>query len=143
MVEGDQIYGDGVNVAARLESIVEPGGICISESVYGQIRKKLVLVYEDIGAQRVKNITEPVRVWRIRLDRTAAPRQKPAACANVSSRRVVVDGIGDRRGDDCTCNARFAPTATNVCIGTISGTLRSRPTEQAVDCGSAIRQPQR
>ena len=75
MVEGDQIYGDGVNVAARLESIVEPGGICISESVYGQIRKKLVLVYEDIGAQRVKNITEPVRVWRIRLDRTAAPRQ--------------------------------------------------------------------
>ena len=75
MVEGDQIYGDGVNVAARLESIVEPGGICISESVYGQIRNKLALVYEDIGAQRVKNITEPVRVWRIRLDRTAAPRQ--------------------------------------------------------------------
>src|SRR6516164_3108273 len=76
MVEGEQIYGDGVNVAARLESLAEPSGICISESVYGQIRNKLALVYEDIGAQRVKNITETVRVWRIRLDRTAAPRRE-------------------------------------------------------------------
>src|SRR5437667_3498526 len=75
MAEGEQIYGDGVNVAARLEGLAEPGGICISESVYGQVRNKLPLVYEDIGAQRVKNIAEPVRVWRITLDRTASSQR--------------------------------------------------------------------
>jgi adenylate cyclase len=75
MVEGPQIYGDGVNIAARLESLAEPGGICISESAYGQIRNKLALVYENIGAQRVKNIAEPVQVWRIVLDRTPSARR--------------------------------------------------------------------
>ena len=62
MAEGEQIYGDGVNVAARLESLAEPNGICISESVYGQVRNRLGLTYRDIGAQRVKNLAEPVRV---------------------------------------------------------------------------------
>src|SRR5436305_11514889 len=76
MVEGEQIYGDGVNVAARLESLAEPGGICISESVHGQVRNKLALVYEHIGTQTVKNITEPVRVWRIMLDRTPSARRR-------------------------------------------------------------------
>src|SRR5262249_25964487 len=76
MVEGEQIYGDGVNVAARLESLAAPGGICISESVYAQIKNKLALGYEDIGAQKVKNIAEPVRVWRILSDGTAARRQR-------------------------------------------------------------------
>jgi adenylate cyclase len=75
MVEGEQIYGDGVNVAARLESLAKPGGICISESVLGQVRNKLELGYENIGAQRVKNIAEPVRVWRIVIDRTPSARR--------------------------------------------------------------------
>jgi adenylate cyclase len=74
MAEGEQIYGDGVNVAARLESLAEPNGICISESVYGQVRNRLGLTYRDIGAQRVKNIAEPVRVYRVVLDRTASAR---------------------------------------------------------------------
>ena len=56
MVEGDQIYGDGVNVAARLESLADPGGICISGTVHEQIRNKLALGYEDLGEQTVKNI---------------------------------------------------------------------------------------
>jgi adenylate cyclase len=76
MVDGDQIYGDGVNVAARLENLAEPGGICISEGVYGQVRKKLPLVYHDIGAQRVKNISEPVRVWRIAAERMPSVRRR-------------------------------------------------------------------
>jgi adenylate cyclase len=67
MVEGEQIYGDGVNVAARLESLADPGGICISAKVHDEIATKLELNYQDLGAQRVKNIPEPVRVWRIIL----------------------------------------------------------------------------
>src|SRR3984893_3802949 len=55
MVEGAQIYGDGVNVAARLESLAEPGGICISGTVHEQISNKLTLGYEDLGEQAVKN----------------------------------------------------------------------------------------
>src|ERR1700756_5400328 len=68
MAEDDQIYGDGVNVAARLESLAEPGGMCISSTVYDQVRYKLPLAYEDIGEQTVKNIAHPVRVWRVKLD---------------------------------------------------------------------------
>jgi adenylate cyclase len=58
MVEGEQIYGDGVNVAARLESLAEPGGICISNTVHDQIKNKLALSYADLGEQHVKNISE-------------------------------------------------------------------------------------
>jgi adenylate cyclase len=66
MVEGDQIYGDGINVAARLESLADPGGICISSTVHEQVRDKLTLGYEDSGEQTVKNIARPVHVWRVR-----------------------------------------------------------------------------
>jgi adenylate cyclase len=65
LVEGEQIYGDGVNVAARLESLADPGGICISGSVREQVKNKLTLNYQDLGAQRVKNIVEPVHVYRV------------------------------------------------------------------------------
>jgi TolB-like protein/class 3 adenylate cyclase/Tfp pilus assembly protein PilF len=64
-VDGEQIYGDGVNVAARLESLADPGGICISGTVHEQVRDKLALGYEDAGEQEVKNIARPVRVWRV------------------------------------------------------------------------------
>jgi adenylate cyclase len=60
------IYGDGVNVAARLEALAEPGGICVSRVVCDQVRDKLDFSFEDMGEQRVKNITRPVHVWRIR-----------------------------------------------------------------------------
>src|SRR5712672_1089024 len=68
MVEGAQIYGDGVNVAARLESLAEPGSICISDTVHAQVRDKLALAYADLGEQSVKNIDEPVRVYRVLLN---------------------------------------------------------------------------
>jgi adenylate cyclase len=63
--EGDRIYGDGVNVAARIESLADPGGICISRSAYDQVRKRLSLGYEYLGEHSVKNIDEPVRVYRV------------------------------------------------------------------------------
>ena len=67
IVQGDDIYGDGVNVAARLEGLAEPGGICISGTVFDQIGKKLELPYDDLGEQSVKNISEPVRTYRVRI----------------------------------------------------------------------------
>src|SRR5216684_1167921 len=76
MVESEQIYGDGVNVAARLESLAEPGGICVSGVVYDQVKGKLALSYQDLGAQQVKNIAEPVRAWRVLLDGTPAARRE-------------------------------------------------------------------
>src|SRR5438270_5243410 len=76
MVEGEQIYGDGVNVAARLESLAEPGGICISGTVHEQILDKLTLGYRDSGEQTVKNIARPVHVWRVLLNGSASPRRE-------------------------------------------------------------------
>ncbi|MFQ6024742.1 MAG: adenylate/guanylate cyclase domain-containing protein, partial [Acidiferrobacterales bacterium] len=67
IVDRDEIYGDGVNVAARLQSLAEPGGICISESVRTAIGNNLPLDYEFLGEQQVKNIAEPVRAYRAQL----------------------------------------------------------------------------
>src|SRR5882724_4372086 len=75
MVEGDQIHGDGVNVAARLESLAEPGGISISGIVHEQVRDRLPLSFEDCGEQTVKNIARPVHVWRVLLDGATAPKR--------------------------------------------------------------------
>ncbi len=76
MVDGEQIYGDGVNVAARLESLADPSGICVSAKVHDEIRSKLALTYEDLGAQSVKNISEPVRVYRVLAEAGAATPRK-------------------------------------------------------------------
>lgn len=65
VVEGDRIYGDGVNLAARLEAIADPGGICISRTAYDQVEDKLPLGYEYLGEKTVKNAVKPVRAYRI------------------------------------------------------------------------------
>jgi adenylate cyclase len=70
--EGERIYGDGVNVAARLEGLADPGGISISRMVYDQVKHKLSLGFEYLGEHAVKNIDEPVRLYRVRIDREAA-----------------------------------------------------------------------
>jgi adenylate cyclase len=62
ILDGEEIYGDGVNIAARLQTLAEPGGICISHMVHDQIKNKLPLNYVSLGEQRVKNISEPIRV---------------------------------------------------------------------------------
>jgi adenylate cyclase len=71
IVEPEDIFGDGVNIAARLEALAEPGGICISRVVRDQIRDKLPYPFEDMGVQQVKNIARPVHVYRSRLDMEA------------------------------------------------------------------------
>jgi len=79
VVEGERIYGDGVNLAARLEALAEGGGICLSRSVYEQVRNKVALTYEYVGERRVKNIAEPVAVYRVLL--ASPPSSAPAASA--------------------------------------------------------------
>jgi adenylate cyclase len=70
IVDGDDIYGDGVNVAARLEGLAQPGGVCISQTVFNHVRKKVDLTFVDLGEKQVKNIPDPVRVYRIDLSGT-------------------------------------------------------------------------
>jgi TolB-like protein len=65
LIDGDVIYGDGINVAARLERLAKPGGICITESVFSQVHNKLELGFADIGMKTLKNISDPVRVYRV------------------------------------------------------------------------------
>jgi adenylate cyclase len=77
MVEGGRIYGDGVNIAARLQALAEPGGICISAEVHGQVRHKLDIEYADLGEQRVKNIPDPVHVYRIQVEAATLPSVEP------------------------------------------------------------------
>src|SRR5882724_6179199 len=67
IIDDNDIFGDGVNIAARLEALAEPGGICVSRVVRDQVRDKLAISFEDMGEQQVKNITRPVRAYRIRL----------------------------------------------------------------------------
>ena len=88
ILDDGKIYGDGVNIAARLEALATPGGICISREVHDQIRGKLDIDCEDIGEQQVKNIPRPVRVLRVRMG--AAP-MTPAT--RPRSRRVVIGSI--------------------------------------------------
>ena len=63
IVEDENVYGDGVNIAARLEQVAEPGGICVSEAVYQQVHTKLDLGFQDLGVQELKNIQQPVRIY--------------------------------------------------------------------------------
>src|ERR1700732_2341676 len=94
MVDGEQIYGDGVNVAARLESLADPGSIFISGSVHEQLGNKLVLGYQDLGEQSVKNIAKPVRVFRVLLEDGAVTRTDVqgdgAVAAKTLARRCVL-----------------------------------------------------
>ena len=81
--EGGTIFGDGVNIAARVQSLAEAGGICISGTVYDQIKNKLAFSYDYVGEQAVKNIKEPVRVYRVRMEPETVPaklgkEKKPA-----------------------------------------------------------------
>ena len=72
IIEGDDIHGDGVNVAARLEALADPGGICISGDVHRQCRGKVDVSFEDLGDLRVKNIAEPVRTYRLGMNKAAS-----------------------------------------------------------------------
>jgi TolB-like protein/class 3 adenylate cyclase/tetratricopeptide (TPR) repeat protein len=82
IIDDNDIFGDGVNIAARLEGIAEPGGVCISDDAYRQVRGKVEIVCDDLGPQPLKNIAEPMRAWRVRLGGQGAATAKPASPAS-------------------------------------------------------------
>jgi adenylate cyclase len=103
IIDESDIFGDGVNVAARLEALAKPGGICVSRMVRDQVRDKLDLAFEDMGEQQVKNITRPVRAYRVvidatgRISATAAPgrrRQVPRWAIAACIAGLVLGAVG-------------------------------------------------
>jgi class 3 adenylate cyclase len=99
LIEGDDILGDGVNVAARLEGIAEPGGICISSSAYDQVRGKVAVEFADLGEQNLKNIARPVRVYTVILNGSAPVTEGAAMLSSPLAPRLSIvvlpfDNIG-------------------------------------------------
>jgi hypothetical protein len=100
VVEGEQLYGDGVNVAARLQGLADAGGIFISGTVYDQVENKLALDYEYLGEQAVKNIAGPIRVWRVLLEpRDAATASKPVLRQAQHEREATPVTLSLSKGD--------------------------------------------
>ena len=87
VVEDGDIFGDGVNIAARLESLAEPGGTCVSGRVQEDAAGKLDLAFKDIGEQQLKNIARPVRVFRIAPGASRNRASRPSRCRCPTSRR--------------------------------------------------------
>jgi TolB-like protein len=79
IIDDNDIFGDGVNIAARLEGIAEPGGVCVSDDAYRQVRGKVEIVCDDLGSQMLKNIAEPMQAWRVRLDGQTAVKLQPSS----------------------------------------------------------------
>jgi len=105
--EDDDIFGDGVNVAARLQALAEPGGICVSAAIRDQVGDRLGVAFEDLGEQKVKNISRPIRVYRVSIDGrkggAAAPgraaRPKAAASAVTDKPSIAVLPFVNMSGD--------------------------------------------
>src|SRR5206468_7897872 len=84
--DDNDIFGDGVNIAARLEGIADPGGVCMSDDAYRQVRGKVEIACDDLGLQSLKNIAEPMRAWRVKPTGQSAAtiqRSSPATPAPV------------------------------------------------------------
>jgi adenylate cyclase len=129
----DDIFGDGVNVAARLEALAEPGGICVSRTVRDQIRDKLTYPFEDLGEQRVKNIARAVRVYALR----------PEAIANLPATSVPVAAARRRR----SALPAIAAAIVAVLVAAVGAwwlwpTTKSSPTSAVAAAPAAVSIPQ-
>jgi adenylate cyclase len=99
IIEEGDIFGDGVNIASRLESIAEPGGICISDDAYRQVRDRLDIIFEDTGEQHLKNIARPVRVYRIKIGAPNTTQPAAAALALPDKPSIAVLPFQNMSGD--------------------------------------------
>lgn len=107
MVENGDLFGESVNLAARLQTMAEPGGVLISQAVYDQVRSKLAIGYEYLGERRPKNLTEPVPVYRLVLDGSAAGTGRPVGigredAANAAAERDPATRTARERRSDAT-----------------------------------------
>jgi adenylate cyclase len=128
IIDDNDIFGDGVNIAARLEGIAEPGGICLSDDAHRQIRGKIDNLFDDIGEQSLKNIAEPMRAWRIRLVdeaasevRASSSSPKPAQVLALPDKPSIVvlpfDNMSAEVGNDYLADGIVeAITAALSCI---------------------------
>src|SRR4051812_10252263 len=123
IVEGDDLYGDGVNIAARIEALADAGGVFVSNTVHDQVRDRLPFVFEDLGEQQVKNIARPVRVYRVRPE---SPHPNPPPLGGEEN---PPPGPRFARPED-ELRARVGGCRA----------AGSRPPRQAVDRGAALRQ---
>ena len=103
IADGDDIYGDGVNIAARLEALAEPGGVCISRTVRDHIGDRLPYPFDDIGEQSVKNIAQPVHAFAIRA--AAVASLKPRCCPHGTRRQDPANYAPSRK-----CSKSRPPT---------------------------------
>jgi adenylate cyclase len=99
MIEDDDIFGDGVNIAARLESIAQPGGICISDDAYRQVRGKVEVNFQDSGEQELKNIARPVRVYQLRPEAATAAAKPASGLALPDKPSIAVLAFQNMSGD--------------------------------------------
>src|SRR5258706_2138200 len=90
VVEGDRIYGDGVNIAARVEALAHAGGICVSAKVHEEVHRKLGLAFEDLGEHALKNIAASVRVFRVLTGGAPAAAPKPAGARSEAKPSIIV-----------------------------------------------------
>jgi class 3 adenylate cyclase len=111
IIDGDDIFGDGVNVAARLEALAEPGGICVSRRVYEEVSGKVEAAFADRGLQRVKNIEPGVHVYALQLDGTTA------ASAGVATPAAEVSSLYGRADDVSALCALVAQKALVTVVG--------------------------
>ena len=98
IIEGENLYGEGVNIAARLEGIAAPGGISISDQVYAEVRRKFNFVFEDKGHQELKNIEDPVRVYELNTSAVSSPAVMSEGKARKktntqNSRNLIIAGV--------------------------------------------------
>jgi adenylate cyclase len=135
IVDGDRIYGDGVNIAARLESLAEPGGICVSGSAYDQIENKLPLGYQSLGPQVVKNFSKPVRVYRAVT--SVEPNLEPTAPEPVPVRTVETAAAPPRRRTALVAGLVIAVVA----VGGVAAWRLAGPAATTAATPPAIRKP--
>jgi class 3 adenylate cyclase len=116
IVEGDHRYGEGVNIAARLEQLADPGGICVSGKVTKEVEKKLAFDFEPMDAQQVENIAEPVQACRIRFDGTAMSRCRGPTKSKFRLRLIATslvavprpyENVGERQNFDFDLASRI------------------------------------
>ena len=135
IAEDNNLYGTGVNVAVRLEQLAEPGGICISQTVYDQVRKIVEIPFEDIGERRLKNIAEPMRVYRILPGPSPPWLRRLFSRTNIGRRRLGVAAgvllllLAVRRREHSIC-------VSPLCYGTPfwAADFRSPNTRQSLFC---------